>query len=172
VSGKESDDLYREIARAYGPALQRLGRAYEADPDKRRDLLQEIHLALWRSFEKFEERCSVRTWIYRIAHNTAASYVIRQSRSNTDVMMSLEEIEATPGADSEQAANQSMALERLLQLIQRLRPVDRQIMLLYLEDMDAPSIGEIMGISPGNVRIQIHRIKNVLSRRLGGHRDA
>jgi RNA polymerase sigma-70 factor (ECF subfamily) len=38
-------------------------------------------------------------------------------------------------------------------------------MLLYLEDLDAATIGEIMGISAGNVRIQIHRVKNILARR-------
>jgi len=42
-------------------------------------------------------------------------------------------------------------------------------MLLYLEDMDAASIGEIVGISTNNVRVQIHRIKKILGRRfLGG----
>jgi len=44
-------------------------------------------------------------------------------------------------------------------------------MLLYLEDLDAASIGDIMGISAGNVRVQVHRIKTILARRFhaGGH---
>ena len=54
--------LYEEAAATFGAALGRLARAYEADPEKRRDLLQEIHLALWRSFEGFDGRCSLRTW--------------------------------------------------------------------------------------------------------------
>ena len=45
------DELYGEAAAEYGPAIERLARSYEADPEKRRDLLQEIHLAIWRSFE-------------------------------------------------------------------------------------------------------------------------
>jgi hypothetical protein len=45
-------------------------------------------------------------------------------------------------------------------LIHRLRPMDRQVMLLYLEDMDAESIGEITGISAGNVRVQIHQARH------------
>ena len=161
------DDLYREASAAYGAALQRLARAYESDPDKRRDLLQDIHLAIWRSFERFEERCSVRTWVYRIAHNTAASYVTRQRQANS--MLSLKEIEEAPGQSYHaEEAGQRMALDRLLQLIHRLRPFDRQLMLLYLEGMDGPSIGEITGISAGNVRIQIHRIKTILTRRFHG----
>ena len=169
------DDLYRQASAAHGDALERLARAYEADAEKRRDLLQEIHLALWRSFENFQERCSLRTWIYRVAHNTAASHVIRQRRIRLGELMSLEEIEAMPDqSDHERAADQRMGLERLLELVHRLKPLDRQIMLLYLEDMDAASIGEITGISAGNVRIQIHRIKAILSRRFhaGGQYDA
>jgi DNA-directed RNA polymerase specialized sigma24 family protein len=56
------DALYEQAAREFGGALQRLGRAYEADPDRRQDLLQDIHIALWRSFATFDGRCSLRTW--------------------------------------------------------------------------------------------------------------
>jgi len=70
------DEAYRQSASEYGTALDRLAYAYEADPDRRRDLLQEIHLALWRSLEKFNGQCSLRTWIYRVAHNVATSHVI------------------------------------------------------------------------------------------------
>ena len=48
------DELYREAAARFGAALDRLARAWEADPDKRRDLLQDIHLNLWRSFGHFD----------------------------------------------------------------------------------------------------------------------
>src|SRR5262245_26110145 len=72
------DELYEEAAAICGTALDRVARAYEVDPDKRPDLLQEIHLALWQSFEHFEGRCSLKTWVYRVAHNTATSVVIRQ----------------------------------------------------------------------------------------------
>src|SRR5258706_13113309 len=77
---QNQDDLYRQATDGYGDALGRLVRAYERDSDKRRDLLQETHLALWRSFERFEARCSLRAWIYRVAHNIAISHVIRQRR--------------------------------------------------------------------------------------------
>jgi RNA polymerase sigma-70 factor (ECF subfamily) len=65
------DELYEQAAAAYGAALERLARAYEAEPESRRDLMQDIHVALWRSFELFDSRCSIRTWVYRVAHNTA-----------------------------------------------------------------------------------------------------
>jgi RNA polymerase sigma-70 factor (ECF subfamily) len=159
------DDLYEEAAATYGRALERLVYAYEADPDKRSDLLQQIHIALWRSFKTFEGRCSVRTWVYCIAHNTAAYYISRQRRATLQ-LVSLEQLDSMPDRiEHADRHDQRFDAARLLKLIHRLNPVDRQLMLLYLEDMDAAAIAEIMGISTNNVRVQIHRIKKVLARR-------
>ena len=71
--GRAREELYEEAAASCRGALDRLVRAYERDPDKRRDLLQDIHVALWLSLEDFEGRCSLNTWVYRVAHNTAIS---------------------------------------------------------------------------------------------------
>ena len=160
------DELYQEAAATYGAALDRLARAYEADPDKRRDLGQEIHLALWRSFAGWNGQCSLRTWIYRVAHNAATSHVIRQRRAKAHNLVSLEELEHLPDRSVDgSAADTRQALERLLVLIQSLKTVDRQVILSYLEGLDAASIGEITGLSPGNVATKIYRIKNILTRR-------
>jgi RNA polymerase sigma-70 factor (ECF subfamily) len=160
------DQLYREAAETFGAAIERLARGYEADPDKRRDLLQEIHLALWLSLGKFEGRCSLRTWVYRVAHNTSATHVVRQMRAQSTKLLSLEEIEATAGSsDHSKNADERLAVGHLLRLIQQLKPLEREVMLLYLEDLDAASISEITGISPGHVRVLVHRIKALLARR-------
>jgi len=148
----------------FGPALQRLARAYEADPEKQRDLSQNIHFQLWRSFERYDGRCSLRTWVYRIAHHVAASYVIRERRIFSN-LVTLEELESLPDkTEGPETVHQRVNLDRLSALIQRLKPLDRQVIVCYLEDMDAAAIGEITGLSPGNVAIRIHRIKNVLAK--------
>jgi RNA polymerase sigma-70 factor, ECF subfamily len=158
------DDLYRQVADGYGSSLDRLARAYEADPETRRDLLQDIHLQLWRSFAHFDRRCSLRTWVYRVAHNVATGHVVRQRRLRT-TLVGIEEIESMPSNDqNELAAGQNQALERLSNLIQQLKPLDRQIIVSYLEGMDANSTAEITGLSAGNVAMKVHRIKNVLKR--------
>ena len=78
---------------------------------------------------------------------------------------SIENIENMRGSDQvEFAASQTEALERLTMLIQRLKPLDRQIIVSYLEEMDAGSISEITGLSPANIAMKVHRIKNVLRR--------
>jgi RNA polymerase sigma-70 factor (ECF subfamily) len=164
------DDLYKRAVEEFGAALGRLAHGYEADSEKRRDLLQEIHLALWRSFEGFDGRCSLRTWVYRVAHNTAVSWVIRQKRAGPQ-MVSIEELDATPVPND---ADRRVALARLTQLIQRLKPMDRQVILAWLEGMDAAAIGELTGLSGGNVATKVHRIKTLLARHFnegGRHAD-
>ena len=163
-AGVNQDDLYREAAETYGSPLDRVARAYEADPEVRRDLLQDIHLQLWRSFAHFDGRCSLRTWVYRVAHNVATRHVIRRRRIRM-TLVSLEEIESVPSDDrNEIAASQNQALDRLASLIQKLKPLDRQIIVSYLEGLDAASTAEITGLSAANVAMKVHRIKNILKR--------
>jgi RNA polymerase sigma-70 factor (ECF subfamily) len=182
LNEQEAAARYEEATAAYGPALERLARAYEPNPDLRRDLLQEIHIALWRSLAAFDGRCSLRTWIYRVAHNTATSLVFRRRRPEA-TFVSLDDLATAPAHDPGGAqtgtvtgtggwagavdveADRQRALGRIFELIQTLSPLDRQVILLYLEDLDAAAIGEVTGLSPGNVATKVHRIKRILSQR-------
>lgn len=157
------DDLYSEAIAEYGAALERLARAYEAEIEDRRDLLQEIHIAIWRSFQLFDARCSMRTWVYRVAHNVAVSRVMRKRRFLSN-LVSLDDLDTLPHPATEHVEDQGPALDRVWTLIQQLKPLDRQVIVSYLEEMDAASIGEVTGLSPQNVATRIHRIKNLLAR--------
>ena len=158
MGGTSQDDLYQEASSEYGTSIDRLARAYEADPELRRDLLQDIHLQLWRSFAAFDGRCSLRTWIYRVSHNVATRHVIRQRRV-VKTLVNIEEIDDVPAPVARHDD-----LDRLSALIRRLKPLDRQIIVSYLEGMDAGETAEIIGLSPANVAMKVHRIKNLLKR--------
>lgn len=108
--------LYVQAVEEFGAALARLARGYEAAPDRRKELLQDIHAELWHSFVRFDGRCLLRTWVYQVAHNT------------------------------------------------RLKPLDREVILLYLEDWSADEIAQVSGISPVHVAVKVHRIKQLLTR--------
>jgi RNA polymerase sigma-70 factor, ECF subfamily len=102
----ERDALYGDAVDQFGPALERLARAYEANPEKRRDLSQDIHFQLWRSFQGYDSRCSLRTWVYRVAHHVAVSHVIRERRTFSN-LVGLEELEVLPDkVDAQSAANE------------------------------------------------------------------
>jgi RNA polymerase sigma-70 factor, ECF subfamily len=107
-SGVERDALYTQIAEEFGAAIERLARAYEQDPDRRRDLLQEIHLAIWRSLALFDGRCSLRTWVYRVAHNTTTSQIVRR-RTSAPKLVALDEIaDVADGGDLARASDRRM----------------------------------------------------------------
>jgi RNA polymerase sigma-70 factor (ECF subfamily) len=91
--------------------------------------------------------------------------VNRELRKNAG-SVSLEEIERTaPSEDREPDIDQQRALQQLSGFIRHLKPFDRQIMISYPEGMDTATIAEVTELSPANVRMKLHRIKNVLSRR-------
>ena len=160
-------DYYQDAIDRFGQALERLARAYEADADIRRDLIQDIHFAIWRSFGTYDRRCSLRTWVYRVAHNTATSHVTRAFRLGRQRFVTLDELDGEP-ASREQAADEALgrrrALDRLYGLIQQFEPIDRQVMVSYLEGMEAAEIADVVGTLPGAVGTKVYRIKRLLAR--------
>lgn len=159
------DRLYEEAAGLYGEALQRLARGYEPDRDRQSDLLQEIHVALWRSLAGFDGRCSLRTWVYRVAHNQAISLSVRK-RGARERLLALDDLDpiATP-VDLDRAVDSERARDRLYAAIRELHPIDREVILLYLDEVDGATIAEITGLSPSNVATKVHRIKRLLIER-------
>lgn len=161
---RDRDALYAQASAAHAATIARLARAVEANADQARDLEQEIHVALWRSFSRFDGRCAVSTWVYRVAHNVAAGHTARGSRRVR--LVGLEAAETLFGeADPETEFGQTLLLERLHALIRRLEPSDRQVILLYLEGLGTAAIAEVTGLKPGTVSVKVHRIKALLTRR-------
>lgn len=160
----EQDRLYEEASRLHGALLRRLTCGFEADPNLRPDLLQEMHVELWRSMALFNHRCSLRTWVTRVANNVGASHVIRRRRV-AERLVALEDLDTEIASihDSTQA-DSAISAAKLLALIHQLKAIDRQIMLLYLEGDAAEQIADITGFSASNVATKIHRIKRLLSR--------
>lgn len=158
------DQRYAAAVAQFGPALQRLARATEADSDRRRDLLQDMHVALWRSFAAFDARCALSTWVYRVAHNVAATYVDKQRRTPR-ALLSLDDAEHLPALQDIAADLEANdAIERLNALIRALKSPDRQIVTLYLEGVDAAGIADVTGLSAGAVATRISRLKTQLAR--------
>jgi RNA polymerase sigma-70 factor, ECF subfamily len=154
--------LYDEAVDAFGAAIERLARSYELDAQKRQDLLQNIHLNLWRSLDRFDGQCSLRTWVYRVAHNVAATHVMDERRRRSRPLVGLDDLDVRD-VGIEPDADRGVLLSRLMELIQRLRPLDRELVVLYLEGLSAAEIAEVAGISAGNVATRMGRVKKLLS---------
>ncbi|WP_448665226.1 RNA polymerase sigma factor [Sphingomonas sp. CJ20] len=123
-----------------------------------------MHLALWQSFARFDARCAISTWVYRVAHNVAATHARQGARGAR--LVGLEAAQGLfAGDDPEAEVGQAQLIERLNALVRRLEPPDRQVILLYLEGVDTAEIAEVTGLKPGTVSVKIHRIKALLARR-------
>ncbi len=166
-SDADRDALFERIAAEYAAPMARLARAHEADPSLQQDLLQEVHIALWRSLPAFGGRCSLRTWVYRVAHNTAATWVLRRRRRFDKHLVDLDDLEIpTDDREIDAAVDEARMLGRMRDLVQRLKPIDREVFVLYLEGLSVDEIAEIAGLTHTNTGTKIHRIKRLLSERL------
>lgn len=160
----QQEELYQQAVRNHGPELARFMRGYEHDPGSCEELQQELLLAIWQSLSGFRGDCSLRTWVYRVAHNVGARHVDYSLRQADRQSLDLDAAERVVDERADMSrVERSIDLARVLALVHRLKPIDREVMLLYLEDLDAAAIGEITGISARNVATKIHRIKSLLA---------
>jgi RNA polymerase sigma-70 factor (ECF subfamily) len=164
------DELYRQAITAHGGELARCCFGYERDAALRQELQQELHLAIWQSLAGFRGDCSLRTWVYRVAHNVGARHV--QLHAGKGQMLELDEIEHLADERHDPGhTERRLDLQRVLALVHRLAPLDRELMLLYLEELDAASIADITGLSARNVATKIHRIKALLASQMNAPRS-
>ena len=160
-------DRYLTLIRDHAPALRRLCRSYcEAQPEAE-DLFQEIVLALWTSLARFRGESSERTWLYRVAHNVALTFVAgrrRQVRREQPVDAGTEI--ACPAPDLETRFAEEQKQELLQALVRELPLDDRRLVLLYLEGVSTAEIEAITGQTRSNVTVRLTRIRQRLSDRL------
>ena len=133
--------------------------------DLAQDLTQETFINIWRSLDKFRGASSYKTWIYRITVNTCLKFIrCDQARHQT----SLNEHHALPD-EVQNSKTQDSPYQELYQAIGQLSKVDRLIIMLVLDELKYAEIAEVMGMSEGNLRVKIHRIKKNLKKLL--HHD-
>ena len=120
------------------------------------DLFQEILIRLWNGFDTYEGRSDARTWIYRVALNTAINQDKKERRR-------IETVPLTVDIDPYEADNpKTEHVRKLYDLISQLELVDRSLVLLWLEGINYDEIGAIIGITPNNVGVRLTRIKEKL----------
>ncbi|HBL30665.1 MAG TPA: sigma-70 family RNA polymerase sigma factor [Acidobacteria bacterium] len=160
------EQRFDRILREHGPALRRVAAAYEADPARREDLLQEICLALWKALPGFREEASERTFAFRIAHNRGLTHGWRAR--GTAVPADLEEAQelADPRLDPESALHAGERRDRLREAVYRLPFAARQVVVLSLEGMSQREIGEVLGITENNVAVRLTRARKLLRQAL------
>ncbi len=156
MDNKEAD--FKRIFEANSKKIYHLCYGYSGDDDAANDLLQETFLKVWQNLDKFRNQAQVSTWIYRIAVNTCLTYLRSEKRQAKD--------ELTPQIAETQTEEYSTKNEQVAQLykcIAKLEESERIIITMVLDEVPYAEIAEISGISEGNLRVKIHRIKQKLT---------
>jgi RNA polymerase sigma-70 factor (ECF subfamily) len=164
MNGGGAEDREARFARilgSFGPSLDRLAAAYEADAAERDDLLQEISFALWRALPSFRGECAERTFVYRIAHNRGLTHRARRKIRATEPLESADVV-PDPGADPEQTLIRNLSRERLEGAVRRLPEGPRQVVVLSLSGLTAAEIGEVLGITENNAAVRLSRARRTL----------
>jgi RNA polymerase sigma-70 factor (ECF subfamily) len=151
------------MAEAHKGIIYKVANAYCANPENRKDLVQEIILQLWRSFDRYDKRFQHSTWIYRIALNVAISFY-RKEFTRKAISESVPEFIIEPDVSSGTDPTEE-GIRFLHQFISELKELDKALMLLYLEGKSQREIAEIMGITETNTATRISRIKAILKQR-------
>jgi RNA polymerase sigma-70 factor (ECF subfamily) len=168
-TAESTEERFRRLLQDYGPAIERLAGAYEPEPNERLDLMQEIALALWRALPKFRGECSEKTFIYRIAQNRGLSHRWRR-RARGARIVGLHDVHSEIPDPRSQAdlpvALSRIGREELLSAVQRLPDLQRDVVVLSLEGLSNGEIGEVLGISDGNVAVRLTRARAALRQTL------
>ena len=154
MSEPDFDALYQ----AYYPKVLKLCLGYTGAYPQAQDLAQESFIRVWQNLSTFKGDSAVNTWVYRIAVNTCLNHLRTASKQPTDTLTR---------EHSERPSDEPGELEQQISLlyscISQLAETDRLIITLVLEDTTYPEISQIIGISEGNLRVKIHRIKQQLT---------
>ena len=156
---QEAERQFEKHIREHELLIHKVCNIYAFTTSDREDLFQEIVLQLWKAFPKYRGESKLSTWIYRVAINTA----ITGLRAKKDFIKSYEH-SAIPVdiADDNIHLQEEERINQMYKAIERLNDIEKALVMLYLEDKSYEEMEEILGISQGNLRTKMNRLKEKL----------
>lgn len=154
----DAGQAFAELLQRHRGIVFKVANTYVRDRHDRDDLAQEIAVQLWRAWPKYDPARPFSTWMYRIALNVAISFVRgdgHRRRHAVQLDESLHDIADDDAADPAAAD----AIRLLHRFIDTLEPLNRALLLLYLDERSTREIADVLGISESNVTTKISRLK-------------
>lgn len=146
---------FEKTVRENAAILHKFCRIYTDNSQEYKELFQEMLIQIWRSMEKFRGDAKISTFVYRICINTALSFRAKLNRSQKRFEILDGKIFIQPEKD----IARDEQLEKLYAAIRQLKPIERAIVGLYLDEKSYEDIAEILGISKTNVATRLMRLK-------------
>jgi len=155
----QAEEEFEQQVRLHEALLHKVCRLYAHTDADREDLFQEIVIQLWRSYPKFRGDAKRSTWMYRVALNTAITGLRRKKdfiQSYDPAMLPMQQ------TDDNSAAVKEEKLKEMYAGISQLNEIEKAIVMLYMDDKSYDEMEEILGMSQGNLRVKMTRIKDKL----------
>jgi RNA polymerase sigma-70 factor (ECF subfamily) len=159
---------FDRIFTAYSAAIYNYALRLVGDADRAADIAQDTFIKAYRKLDTLTDPSATRSWLYRIATNTAFDEMRRRKHvvpARDDDDRPLEQPDGGPGPETQVLSG--LLDERINRALLRLRPNQRQCLILSdVEDMSSVQIGEVMGMSNGAVRVLLCRARGEMRRLL------
>ena len=164
-----SEEEFANIINDNRGRLRHLSRVYARHSYEEKDIFQEIIIQIWHSLPSFKEDAKLSTWLYRVGVNTAISFVRKRNTrqqyheayKNEQDEHSSQNFEVSHQSNSEQ-------LDKIYRAIEKLNLSERTIITMYLEDFSYQEIAYVTDLTQNHVGVKLNRIKNKLSKSIGG----
>jgi RNA polymerase sigma-70 factor, ECF subfamily len=150
---KGDREVFLQLVEEHQGVVHKVVNLYADSPDDRKDLRQEILCQAWSAYARFRGDAKFSTWLYRISLNTALTFLKKEKKNNSSDLLPETPEEVRRSLDD---------VEQLRWAIRQLDMVDRLLINLHLEGYSNDEIANFSGLSDGNVRVKLHRIKQKL----------
>lgn len=156
----QREALFDRALQENGPALVRLSAAYTNSEGDRDDLFQEIAFAVWQALPAFRGESSLRTYLFRIAHNRGLAHLANKRSIQTVDREELQLRDPMPNPERRLEIEEQRL--NLLAAVRRLPIVYRHVITLALEGLSYPEIADVLGLTEANVGIRLNRARKAL----------
>lgn len=151
------DDKFIRLVNENIGIAHKVSNIYVRDTVEREDLIQEMMYQLWKSYKRFDGLSKFSTWMYSVCLNTALTYN-RKSNSNRSESITAKHLEIAEEGQDHREEN----IKILFQAVAVLSPLNKAIILLYLDNLSYEEIAGITGLTKSNVSVRLVRIKKEL----------
>lgn len=126
------------------------------------DLRQEVLISLFKGYRNFRQESSEATWVYKVCINTCLFFLRKFTPKVKTV--SFDEIPSFHFQDEHDNALKEK-LEWLYAIIAQFNPMEKALILMWLDELSYEEIAMNMGIPRNTVASRLYRIKEKISSR-------
>lgn len=156
-SNTRTEEYYLTLIEENKSKIQRICQVYASNSVDKKDLIQEVFYQIWKSLPSFSGKAHINTWVYRIILNVCLKSVASTKKND---FVSLESIHFENNIANETSSKEKY--EQLYACISLLPTAEKNLVVLFLEDLPYKEIAEIIGISENYVAVKLKRIRKKL----------